>query len=222
MTKAELEYYQEKIINKKAALENAKVINAKREELTYKYNHVYSLRRKCNNHVLKLEQLLKIINQEDAAFRERRIAFLNEHVTEELLKIFPSKGYEAKIDCDFKRSNGIATLTLKDKYGIERIPEITEGKLCQYLISFASTVGAVKGLGTNNIYIDEAFGVSSSNNLPKIGEIIANTVEGGLQIILISQNSGLYTDIPRREIHLLLDETEDVARVEKIEDLGEK
>lgn len=218
MDRAKLDFYRNKILDKRAALERAKVLQAEYMKTKTHYDRVTDLEKRSYNHLVKLEQLLKIIEKEDSDFKERRINFLNDHITNEILKIFPSKGYVAKIDCDFKRGSGTATLTLIDKYGRERIPEISEGKLCQYLISFASTVGAVKGLNTNNIYVDEAFGVSSTSNLPKIGDILKSTVEDGMQLILISQNAELYSSIPRREIHLKLDEGTDVSVVEDIVD----
>lgn len=213
-----IEAYQHLVLDKHAELERAKVLNAEYEKVAIKAQTLERLQDSCYRHLLKLEQLKKIIDKEDASFRERRITFLSEHITQELLKIFPAEGYTAKIDVDFLRGNGTATLTLIDKYGVERIPEITEGKLCQYLISFAATVGAVKGLGTNNIYVDEAFGVSSTDNLPKIGDMLNATVEEGMQLVLISQNAGLYSDIPRREICLELNSITDSAEVVEVID----
>ncbi len=218
MDKSKLDFYRNKILDKRAALERARVLQDEFLKTKAKYNSVTNLEIKSHNHLVKLEQLLKVLEKEDADFRERRIRFLSEHITQELLKIFPTEGYQARVDCDFKRGAGRATLTLIDKYGVERIPEITEGKLCQYLISFASTVGAVKGLNTNNIYVDEAFGVSSTDNLPKIGDILKSTVEDGMQLILISQSAELYANIPRREIHLKLDEFCDASTVENVID----
>lgn len=60
----------------------------------------------------------------------------------------------------------------------------------------------VKGLNTQTVYVDEAFGVSSKANLPKIGEILQESINDGLQVILISQSSELYNSVSRREIHL--------------------
>lgn len=218
--RSKLDFYQRRLLDKRAALERASVLADEYKRVKSSLNKIEDLQNSVVRHITKLEQLSRIVDKEDADFRKRRITFLSEHVTNELAKIFPCEGYQATIDCDFKRGNGTASLTLIDKYGIERIPEVTEGKLCQYLISFASTVGAVKGLNTNNIFIDEAFGVSSSGNLPKIGEILKSTVDDGMQLILISQNSALYEDIPRREIHLKLDEVLDCSKVEKVIDYG--
>lgn len=218
MDRTKLEQYRTKLLDKRAALERAKIMQEEYLKLKASHDSIQDLSRRCLNHLTRLEQLKKVVDCEDASFRERRITFLSEHITQELLKIFPTKGYQAKIDCDFKRGSGMATLTLLDKYDVERIPEITEGKLCQYLISFASTVGAIKGLNTNNIYIDEAFGVSSSSNLPKIGDILQSTAQEGIQLILISQNSNLYANIERREIHLEFNDLTDSSSVTEIID----
>lgn len=218
MNREDLDAIRVQLNNKKIALERAKAINDKYIQVQSDIARLQLLQDQCYKHRIKLEQLTKILEKEDASFRTRRINFLNDHVTEELLKIFPSKGFKAKIDCDFKRGSGLATLYLIDKNNVERSPDITEGKLCQYLISFASTVGAIKSLQASNIYIDEAFGVSSTENLPKIGEMLLDTVKDGTQLILISQKADLYSEISHREIHLELNEAEDTARVVKVED----
>ena len=112
------------------------------------------------------------------------------------------QGFKAEITCDFKRGNNKASLRLIDRAGNVHLPYLSEGKLCQYLISFATTIGVVKGLNTQTVYVDEAFGVSSKANLPKIGEILQESINDGLQVILISQSSELYNSVSRREIHL--------------------
>lgn len=218
IAKYQLESYQHLLLDKRAALERAVVVNEEKTKLQAQMNELTELQNKCYSHLLNLETLLKIVMKEDANFRERRIAFLNEHITKELLKIFPAEGYQAKIYCDPKRGAGNAFLVLVDKNGKERIPKVTEGKLCQYLISFASTVGVVQGLNTDNIYIDEAFGVASEGNLPKVGEILKNTAKDGVQIVLVSQNSALYRDIPRREIHLRLSPVTNSSNIEQVID----
>lgn len=99
------------------------------------------------------------------------------------------QGFKAEITCDFKRGNNKASLRLIDRAGNVHLPYLSEGKLCQYLISFATTIGVVKGLNTQTVYVDEAFGVSSKANLPKIGEILQESINDGLQVILISQST---------------------------------
>jgi len=57
-------------------------------------------------------------------------------------------------------------------------------------------------LGVNNLYVDEAFGVAAPEILGEIGQVIQHHVDNGMQIVIISQNPGLYQDLPRHEIRL--------------------
>lgn len=222
MDRSILESYRHSLNNKLIALEKAKEMNQRYEALQALLQKTSSVLEDSIQQTIRLERLIKMIDKEDSEFKERRITFLKDRITLELQKIFPEDAFTASIDCDFKRGNGTASLTLKDKYNIERSPDITEGKLCQYLISFAATVATVKGLSSDNIYIDEAFGVSSEANLPRIGEIIANTVKDGMQIILVSQKPELYNEIPRKEFHLSKDSVQDVSYIESVEEFGEE
>ena len=206
------EFYKNKLIEKKVQLERSKLMNAERERIQQKLASVQELEREMKQHLESLKTLKTIVTKEDDEFKKRRINYLSDRITEVLATIFPEEQFEAEIVYDFKYGSDKAYLTLKDKNGKTRIPFISEGKLCQYLISFASTVSTVLGLGATEIFIDEAFGVSSSANLPKVGEIIKEYSENGLQFFIISQNSDLYNDIPRREIHFHKDIPSDDAR----------
>ena len=60
-------------------------------------------------------------------------------------------------------------------------------------------------MGITNLYVDEAFGVAAPDILGDLGQLLYEQVDDGMQVIIISQNPGLYQDIPRREIHLKRD-----------------
>lgn len=207
------EYYKSKLLEKKVQLERGKMLNAERERIQQKLLAVQELERELRQHLESLKTLKTIVTKEDDEFKKRRINYLSDRITEVLATIFPEEQFEAEIVYDFKYGSDKAFLTLKDKNGKIRIPFISEGKLCQYLISFASTVSTVMGLGASEIFIDEAFGVSSSTNLPKVGEIIREYSENGLQFFIISQNADLYNDIPRREIHFHKDNVSKTGKV---------
>lgn len=194
--------YYKHLIQKKVNLETAKEANAKIDTLKTSHLKIEKLLNVAVTYKSYLTKLHNIAESEDTAFKDRRIKYLDSIITEELAKIFPNNNFKAKITCDFKHNTNKAYLNLVDQLGYVRPPYITEGKLCQYLISYAATVGVIKGLGYHNIFIDEAFGVSSVGNLQKIGKILQHTVEDGIQIILIGQNPVLYSDIARREITL--------------------
>ena len=44
--------------------------------------------------------------------------------------------------------------------------------------------------------------MSSPENLPRVGESLQQSIDSGMQIVLVSQNPALYESIPRQEIHL--------------------
>ena len=198
-----MNYYYSRLSNKRIELERQKSVNNQIQVLSEKLSKSEQLLEDIRQYRINLKQLKTIISVEDDSFKERRISYLNDVVSDSLLRIFPLQGFKAKISCDFKRGNNKASLRLIDRSGNVHLPYLSEGKLCQYLISFAATIGVVKGLNTQTVYVDEAFGVSSKANLPKIGEILQETIDDGLQVILISQNSELYNSISRREIHLI-------------------
>ena len=214
----DLAIYDRKIIDKRLELERIIIKNRQIEQLRQKEADLIDLISSVSTYRDNLHTLNAIVQKEDNAFKERRIGYLNDEITENLLRIFPSKGFTARIDCDLKRGTGKASLKLIDKEGRVHIPYISEGKLCQYLISFAATIGAIKGLETNTIYIDEAFGVASADNLPKIGKILQDAISKDLQIILISQNASLYEEIPHRVLSLVEDPTDSSVILKDVKD----
>ncbi|NBH96596.1 hypothetical protein D7Y41_02625 [Anaerotruncus sp. 1XD22-93] len=202
VTKIDREYYREKILEKKLQLERSKVMNQELLKLNAKKDAIQQVKDDLSAYVDLLFYLKRTVLAEDTAFRERRVEYLNNVITEELQKIFPHSGLQAKIAYNDKYSRTKATLRLVDSDGYSRKPKIAEGKLCQYLISFAAVNGVVRSLGYSNIYVDEAFGVSSPENLPRVGESLQQSIDSGMQIVLVSQNPALYESIPRQEIHL--------------------
>ena len=215
----DIAFFKQQLNNKLINLEKAKVYNEQFEALQVKCLETKAVQDKLVDYVTELSLLKSMIISEAKAFKERRIQYLNDSITEELGKIFPEEGFTAKIVCDFKYNNNKAYLTLIDKSGNVRIPKISEGKLCQYLISFSSTVGTVKGLGKRNIYIDEAFGVSSPQKLLEVSTLLNDVLESGIQLVVISQHKELYQDLPRREIHLYKNPDTGVTSVEDIVEL---
>lgn len=212
------EWFRDKIVGKKMKLERSKVMNQELAKLQVR-------KEKVTEAVLELEQYLstlsyfkKIALAEDVEFRDRRVEYLNELITEKLQDFFPYSDLRAKIAYNDKYNNTKAELRLIDTNGNVRKPAISEGKLCQYLINFAAVDGVVSSLGYNNIYIDEAFGVSSQDNLPRVGAMLKNSIDAGMQIILVSQNAELYSGIPRHELHLQIDAITQKGKLQKIVD----
>lgn len=208
----DIDYYKSKLTERRLLLERSKIMNEEAEKLQVRLDEKQALCVDLHNQIESLKRLRIEVSQESDKFRERRIGYLDDQITEVLAYIYPKEQLKAKIEYDFRYGSSRAYLRLIDANGNSRIPAITEGKLGQYLISFASAVATISSLGLHNIYIDEAFGVSSENNLPKIGDLLRKYVDSGMQFIIIAQNNDLYKAIPRREFRLRKDLPEDSSQ----------
>ena len=198
--------------------EKAKEMNDKITILRKRLQHVNLLLDDVENYVKNLNFLLRVVNIEETNFKKRRLGYLNQSITEALAEIFPNEQFIAKIDCDVVRGKNYAQLILYDRDGNERMPFVQEGKMCQYLISFAAVKGVTTALGSDTMFIDEAFGAASADNTQKMGPIIQNIAENGIQVILVSQNSSLYENIPHREIYCHKDSITQSVVIDSITD----
>lgn len=206
------------IMQKGAELSEARNSNALREKLIVESRELADLEKSLRTYKDALLEIKTRVVKENDEFRTRRLQYLNEIITEGISNVFPEKHLSAEVLCDFKRKNSVK-LRLTDDKGNVFIPYISNGKLMQYLISFYAVSGIAQSLGSHNLYIDEAFGVASAENLQKMGDNIAKSIEqDGFQIILVSQSSLLYTDIPRREINLQMDDASKCAKVTSVDD----
>lgn len=201
-------------------LDYAKAIemNEKIESMRKRQQHINLLLEDLENYINNLNFLLKVVNIEEVNFKERRLGYLNQSITEALAQIFPNEQFVARIDCNVVRGRNYAQLILYDRDGNERMPFVQEGKMCQYLISFAAVKGVTTALGSETMFIDEAFGAASSDNTQKMGPIIQNIAESGIQVILVSQNSNLYENVPHREICFHKDEATQAVVIDNITD----
>lgn len=210
--------YQLELNNLKLEISKTKISNEKIEKIRAKIDSINLILENVNDYINKLKFLLKVIVTEETKFRERRLNFINSSITKALKLIFPEENFEAYVDCDISRNRGYAQLLLKDLNGNDRIPSIQEGKMCQYLISFAAIVAVTSALGSSAIFIDEAFGAASEDNIQKMGPTLEKLANNGVQIILISQNSALYENIERREICFHKDPLEQKVVLDAVND----
>ena len=211
--------YSRKLRDLELYIERAKAANENKDRL---YTQLAGLKELSGNldryvGVLRIMQSRAVKENDD--FRTARLGFLSGEITESLADIFPEDGYRAEVTCSFNRKNSVK-LTITDEKGSVFSPSMCSGKLQQYLISFSSISCITKTLGIKVLYVDEAFGASSMDNLPKIGDCLEKLVEeNDMQVILVSQNPGLYQGIKgRREIHLATDRENTCVLVEKILD----
>lgn len=182
-------------------IERAQYVNESRKKLLAEKATLEELIGDTTKYVNTLKVVQSRIVKENDDFKTRRLNLLNMEITNSLAKVLPEKQFRADVKCDFNRKDRVIT-TLTDASGKEFSPSISNGKLVQYLTTFSGISGIVKALGIKNLYVDEAFGVSSQNKLPIVGEYIQSLIQQGIQIILVSQNSLLYCDLPRREFRL--------------------
>ena len=136
-------------------LDYAKAIemNEKIESMRKRQQHINLLLEDLENYTNNLNFLLKVVNIEEVNFKERRLGYLNQSITEALAQIFPNEQFVARIDCNVVRGRNYAQLILYDRDGNERMPFVQEGKMCQYLISFAAVKGVTTALGLSLIHI---------------------------------------------------------------------
>lgn len=201
--KSRLEYLRH---NRDTAIERNKIYDTvKREcsEIEEKVKEVEDI-------IKSLGRVQDNINIEYSNFRNRRVSYLSDTISDTLVSIFPDLGFKAKIIYSDKRRTVKPTLYLEDTRGNIRKPHVTEGKLCQYLITYAAVLAVNNVNGCNKCFIDEAFGVASSSNRPILGRMLQEVCGNGTQMVLISQNSDLYSDINRNEICLVLNNKKEV------------
>lgn len=168
----------------------------------------------CTNKLTDLRVLKQIVKREEIAFKERRLAYIAGKITEQLDYIFPAKGLRSEINCNFERNNMKLKLALVDGSNNVRPPYLTEGKFAQQLISFSAAAACTELLGKNILYLDESFSNASQDNLERTQSVLQSHRDKGFQIILISQSSVLFNDLPRREIHLHSTDSKFVTEVE--------
>ena len=196
-------YFEQRIRDLEVHIAVAKKNNENRQKLLVQRGEVQELAANLNEYVDKLRVILARTTKENNDFRTRRLDLLNYSVSEELGKIFTRERFQAKISCDFKRKN-VVKLVLTDAWGNVFYPRMGNGMLVQYLTSFAAISCITRTLGFHNLFIDEAFGCASMNNLPVIGQLLGELVSSGMQIVCVSQNPVLYQDLPRHEICLTI------------------
>ncbi|MEY8333098.1 hypothetical protein AALB53_08340 [Lachnospiraceae bacterium 47-T17] len=211
-------YYERKILDTAVRLERAKINNAQADKLSAEFNTCKRLLDEVKEYRNNLALLKTAVTTEINEYQNRRVSYLNDIITDALTSIFLDEGYSADIHCDFSRKNA-CKLLLHDRSGNVSSPYIGQGKLMQYLISFAAVSGITRGLGYKNLFIDEAFGVSDMDRLSEIGDVIQKQVESGMQVVLISQNPALYAGLPRHMISLHKDPIKKKVVVDKEEDI---
>lgn len=194
-------FIQKKLMENRVTLEHAKMVNEEYQKLNNEKQRVESLLNDIKSFTSDLNLILTAIDQEDIRFKTDRIQFLNDVISLKINEVF-GLDYEAKISFDDRYNSMKASLSLLDKYGNVKSPDIAEGKLMQYTVGFSAAMGIMESLGSRIMYIDEAFGVAGEDILTELGQVLQAAVDSGLQIIMVSQRAGLYEDLPRVQFTL--------------------
>lgn len=212
-------YYRRKLEEKRVKLERAKVCNEQYKKLKARYAQLDEECTRATELNIALKKVLLIAHREDLNYKEKRKLLLESIIDSSLVNIFPNEELHAKLSCDFKRNSSQITLRLQDKHGRLRKPTISEGQMMQYLISVSAMFGVLNNLGCTSVYLDEAFSVSSPENLVKVGKELNKYIKAGMQIFCISQNSEIYDGIPHRAFYMHKDPIEECVVIDKMIDV---
>jgi hypothetical protein len=213
-----VDLFRNKIYQMETMASKAVVTNSELETLSIR-------KQKAKAAVDGLELLIHIFNtlhiramKEDTAFKDRRVVYVTAFITESISKIFPTEQFTAKIKFDPSRNTSKAYLRLLDRSRHERIPHMSEGKMMQQSLSFASSIGIQRSLNKDKTYVDEAFAAGSPESHQKISSLLLEELERGAQIFMIEQKSEGYKDLPRREFHLYKDPETEVSHISGVYD----
>lgn len=187
-------------------LNKAKETQAKREELLPKVKKAKECLDELETEIENMKIYRKLLEREDGIYQDNRTSFMESQIEESVARIFPTKNYKVNLKLKPFRGKLRASLTLKDKSGRISRPKMGEGKFCQQLISYSASCAISKTYSVDKICSDEVFSASSPGNLSKVGGILKDSIESGIQMILVEQQTEVYKDLPRREIHLKLDD----------------
>lgn len=211
--------YDQRLMRANVELETQKLNNKKIDQYKEELSNCQTIYSKVYEYINALKLVESASIKEAKEYQTRKIESLNSTITEAISKIFPNRRVTAKLQCDFSRTDKVS-LVLYDENNDTFAPGISEGKLMQYLISVSAVEAITKSLNGSNIFIDEAFGVARVDHLEDLGDLLQGFINDGMQTVVIAQNSILYHNLPRHEIHLeeVHENDERYAIVAKIED----
>lgn len=184
---------------------NAKELNKRHDYYSNKLNKYSEIKENLYNYLSILNAILLRCEVEDTKFKERRLEFLEQDIQEYFSLVFPEDGFTPKLYYKHYKGKPIASLKLVPPSGKEEDalnPKNSASGLQKQLVTFTGSALVCLLLGSNIIFIDEAFSASSDENKAKLGNILNKFKDNGMQIFLISQSSDLYKDLERREIYI--------------------
>lgn len=206
------------IAYKEQELESAKESNRNRDNLMRSVNQLTEKIEEIDEYITLCKCIVNTAKDEEVKFKTSRIEYLEEMIEVNLGYLFPEAQYKTKLLSNVKRGKSKVKLLLKKATDSDfRNPINSNGGMAQQVISFTSSMVIINLLGKNKIFIDEALGNGSAESKKKMSKVIDLYAKRGNQIIMISQGSDLYSNIARREIHLV--NINNVCSVLKTEDI---
>lgn len=193
------------LLTAKNRLKSAQDTQAKRETISVKLRRAEDSLDEIEIELDHMKIYKKLLDREEGSYKEKRTSFMESQIEESIARIFPTRNYSVKLTIKPFRGKLRASLTLRDKFGRISKPKMGEGKFCQQLIGFSASSAISKTYKVDKVLTDEAFSASSPENLSKVGDILKDLIESGLQIILVEQQTEVYKDLPRREFLLSID-----------------
>lgn len=200
--KERINLLRNQVASMKTSLTQIEEINRCSEEYNRQLEEVNKLVADLSNYSLILNRLLKTARNEESKYRDSRNAYLESYCSEYIHFIFPDSNYICQIDTPQKRGVNNTKLTIRDELGYPSNPKLFLSGLMKQLVSCSAIIAVTELMGYNTFFLDEAFGNASIDNKPLVGQLLGKVLERDFTIFLISQDPGLYRDLPRREISL--------------------
>lgn len=148
-----------------------------------------------------LKRSKNIIAHGEKEWRDAITQLLEAEINKNLTLIFPTDNYHISLDYDVVRNK----IHLKPRISSKDFDKIkinkSQGRLLTQIASVSAVIAILKLQGINTIYIDEAFSGSSKENLEKVGSMIAEILEDGINLIMIVQNSSIATNLTNAHIY---------------------
>ena len=139
-----------------------------------------------------LHALEKDIKVGEKEWRDWAVKDLENNINTCLAIVFPDDKYCIHLDVSTKYGKvrlftSVTSNCVQDKLTIKG----TQGRLFQQTVTFGAILAFMKFVGTNTIYIDEAFSGTSQSNWDKVEALLQYALNNGANIVMISQNADI-------------------------------
>ena len=148
-----------------------------------------------------LKRAKQRIAQSEKEWRDAITHLLEAEINKNLSLIFPSDNYRVTLDYEVVRNK----IHLKPRISSKDFEKIkinkSQGRLLTQIASASAVIAIMKLQGITTIYIDEAFSGASKENLEKVGGMIAEILNEGLNLVMIVQHAVIASNLPNAHIY---------------------